>query len=70
MTTFLGYMTSLILFYGFPELYQRKGWMKWFFHDIFHCHQPDENTLDKSFLTGVCKYCGKKIKLDNYGNWY
>ena len=43
MYAFIGVITSLIIFYGLPALYSRKGWMKWLFHDILHYHVPDKN---------------------------
>ena len=70
MYAFIGVIISLIIFYGLPVLYFRKGWMKRFFHDILHYHVPDENHLNRYSLTGICKYCGAKIKVDNNGNWY
>ena len=39
-------------------------------HYIMKNHEPDGNfEFDEYFIYSHCKFCGKKIILDNLGNW-
>ena len=62
------YFLTLI---GTP-LYFKRGWFKWFYHDILGWHTPDDSPQwsDGCSLHGICKYCGQDIMMDSQGNWF
>jgi hypothetical protein len=63
---------GLAILIGIP-LYEKLGLFKWFYHDMLHWHEPDQNK-EMSWhginLHATCKYCGKEIIQDSQGNWF
>ena len=53
--------------------FDKFGWFKFIYHDIFAWHKPEKHTevwFDGLSLHSTCKYCGKEIMEDSQGNWF
>ena len=53
-------------------LYIKKGWFKFFYHDILKWHEPDDSPCwsDGCSNHAICRYCGEEIMQDSQGNWF
>ena len=52
-------------------LYDKYGFMKWFYHDILGwCESEETIYLAGINLKSKCKYCGKTILQDSQGGWF
>lgn len=68
----LCFVCWLVLFYAPVILYFKFGWFKFWYHDVFHWHRPDDKPewSDGLSFRATCKYCGKDIMQDSQGNWF
>lgn len=68
----IGFVLSLIIFYGTAALYFWKGLFHRWYHDVLEWHQPDTHphTFDGCSKHATCKWCGKDIMQDSQGNWF
>ena len=52
-------------------LYECFGFGKKLFHNILGCCLPDKSRWhDGCSMHSCCKYCGKDIMQDSYGQWF
>lgn len=63
-----------LLFEVFYILYRKCGFLKWLFHDTFKLHIPNHRyptfIRQEEGNCATCKYCGKNIIRDRFGDWY
>ena len=64
-------LAGVMLYYVPIVLYFKKGWFKFFYHDVLKWHRPsDQYYSDGCSNHSVCKYCGENIMQDSQGNWF